>query len=196
MSVASTRPKPPAERLLTAADLAALPEELPSGPVLYELDNGRLVTMAPPGDTHGSVELKIAAQLLFQGEYRGLGKARSGEVGLVLWRNPDRVVGVDALFVSNARLPIARSPEGYLETIPDLVAEVLGKNGTLAGIADKVRDYLAAGVRVVWVADPRTATVTEYRLGQAVRAFGRGGELTVEDVIPGFCVRVDDLFAE
>ena len=36
-------------RLLTAADLAVLPSQLPSGPVLWELDNGRLVVMAPPG---------------------------------------------------------------------------------------------------------------------------------------------------
>ena len=39
----------PIPRLFTVADLAALPDELPSGPVHYELDNGRLITMPPPG---------------------------------------------------------------------------------------------------------------------------------------------------
>ena len=54
-------------RLLTAADLAELPSELPSGTVRYELDDGRLIVMAPPGDEHGAVELRIAAALLYQG---------------------------------------------------------------------------------------------------------------------------------
>ena len=36
-------------RLLTVADLAVFPDELPSGPVKYELDDGKLVMMAPPG---------------------------------------------------------------------------------------------------------------------------------------------------
>ena len=39
----------PCQRLFTAADLEALPSELPSGPIDYELDNGRLVfIMVPP----------------------------------------------------------------------------------------------------------------------------------------------------
>ena len=40
---------PVRQRLLTAADLAVLPRHSPSGDVKYELDDGRLVVMAPPG---------------------------------------------------------------------------------------------------------------------------------------------------
>src|SRR5579864_6201248 len=102
----ATVTKPKAERLLTAADLAALPEELPSGPVLYELDNGRLIIMPPPGDIHGSTEHKFAGHFFMQGEMRGLGKSRCGEVGIILWRDPDRVVGADAVFIANRSLPL------------------------------------------------------------------------------------------
>jgi Uma2 family endonuclease len=35
----------PPDRLLTIADVAALPSELPSGPVQYELKDGRLIIM-------------------------------------------------------------------------------------------------------------------------------------------------------
>src|SRR5262245_23482157 len=152
---------PPLPRPLTVADLAALPSELPTGPVHYELDNGRLVIMPPPGDIHGAVENNIAADLKVQGERRGHGKARCGEVMIILWRNPDRVVGADALFVTNASLPLRRSLEGYLETIPELIVEVRSKNDTQPEIDQKVRDYLGAGVKVAWVPDPDTQTVTE-----------------------------------
>src|SRR5262249_48861632 len=126
-------PRPPVEagtRLFTAADLAELPSELPSGPVLWELDNGRLISMPPPRDLHGAAEGNLITALKVQGEQRGHGRARSGDVGIILWRNPDRVVGADAAFIANVSLPIRRSAEGYLETIPDLVVEVRSKNDT------------------------------------------------------------------
>ena len=190
----SVLPPLPGERLLTVADLAALPAELPSGPVLYELDNGRLSFMPPPGNDHGAVENKFAGSFLYEGEKRGHGKARCGEVGIVLWRNPDRVVGADAVFITNASLPLRESPEGYLETIPELVVEVMSKNDSLAAMIRKVADYHRAGVRVVWVADPIARTVTAYRLNQPPQMFQATDILTVEDIIPGFKLPVAEVF--
>jgi len=194
-TIAKSRTKPSlVPRLLTVADLAVLPSELPSGPVLYELDNGKLVVMPPPGDIHGALESNLITQLKIQGEERGLGKARSGEVMIILRRNPDRVVGADALFIVNSSLPIRRSTEGFLETIPDLVLEVRSKNDTLAKIQRKVGEYLTAGVQVVWVADPFNETVTAYRRGRKPRVFTTRDTLTVEDIIPGFQMPVADVF--
>lgn len=192
-----TPPTPPAEpraRLLTAADLAALPSELPSGTVRYELDNGRLVIMAPPGDLHGAVESNIATELKVQGERRGLGKARSGDVGVVLRRNPDRVVGADAVFIASGSLPLRHSREGYLETIPDLVVEVRSPNDTLREVLDKLQEYLDAGAKVVWIADPESQTVTAYRRDQEPELFHAADTLAVDDIIPGFRALVRDLF--
>ena len=183
-------------RWWTAADLAALPDELPSGPVRYELDNGELVTMSPPGYVHGVIEATLTTHLKIQGEWRGCGKVCCGEAGIVLWRNPDRVVGADAAFVATANLPVRRSPEGYLETIPDLVVEVMSPNDTRPEVQRKVDDYLHAGVRVVWVLDPARRTLAIHRPGQAVETLGEADTLTVPEVIPGFSLRVADALAE
>jgi len=115
---------------------------------------------------------------------------------VVLWRNPDRVVGADAVFLSNASLPLRRSPGGYLETIPDLVVEVVSKRDRSVEVAQKVADYLRAGVRVVWVADPMPQTITEHRTGVEPRVWRDDDVLTVEDVIPGFRFRVRDAFVD
>src|SRR5438067_9191860 len=132
MTIAASRPPIEIrERMYTAADLAELPSELPSGTVRYEIDNGRLITMPPPGDEHGAVEANFAFLLKLNGQRRDLGKTRCGDVAVILWRDPDRVVGADAVFIANASLPIRRSREGYLETIPDLVVEVVSKNDTV-----------------------------------------------------------------
>jgi Uma2 family endonuclease len=184
----------PLARLLTVADLAALPNELPSGPVKFELDDGRLVVMPPPGDIHGAVDLNINAQLKVQGELKGHGKARS-EVGVILWRDPDRVVGPDGQFIQKNQLPLRVSREGYLETIADLFVEVRSKNDSRPVVRRKVKDYLKAGARVVWVADPAKQTVTEYRPRQKPKVYRMGDVLTLEDIIPGFRMAVEEVFA-
>src|SRR3954468_10613177 len=105
---------------LTVADIAKFPRSLPSGDVRWELLDGEPIPMSPPGYVHCKIALKIGAQLLVQGEQRGLGEA-GDEVAIILRRNPDRVVGADAVFVAKASLPARLSSEGYLETIPELV---------------------------------------------------------------------------
>ena len=178
-------------RLLTIADVAVLPSELPSGAVRYELDDGRLIIMPPPGYLHASADGKLTTQLTVQGEYRGHGKAL-GEIGIILRRNPDRLVGADAAFITNALLPPRLSVEGYLETIPELIVEVRSKNDTWAEIRRKVAEYLAAGVHVVWVPDPEARTVTEFRPSQPERVYHDGDTLMVDDLIPGFKLLVRD----
>jgi Uma2 family endonuclease len=202
MSNPTTIPQPPSwphdwtPKLFTAADLEQMPSDLPSGPVLYELHHGVLITMPPPGDIHGAVELNIGTHLKVQGEWNGHGKARSGDVSIILARNPDHVFGADAVFITNARLPIRRSPEGYLETIPELVVEVSSKNNTLAALERKAQDYLQAGSVVVWVIDPINRNVVEYRHGTPPRTYAENDMLTVADLIPGFSVLVRDVLQE
>jgi Uma2 family endonuclease len=182
-------------RLLTAADLTALPAELPSGPVKYELDNGRLVVTAPPADEHSVIQHRIGIALYKHAEALGLGEARS-EVGVILRRNPDRVVGPNAAFIAKRSLPVKRSPEGYLETIPDLIIEVRSKNDTPAELRGKVEEYLQAGVHIVWVVEPQSKTVTVLLPKETAREFKIGEMLTAEGIIPGFKVPVAELFSE
>jgi Uma2 family endonuclease len=184
------------DRLFTAADLELLPTDLPSGPIDYELDNGRLVfIMVPPGDLHGAVQSNIVTELKIQGERRGFGKART-EVGIVLWRNPDRVVGADIAFVAKKSLPIRRTSEGYLDTIPELVVEIRSKNDSLKYVERKVRDYLKAGVQIVWVPDSTAATVTVHAATGKPNVYGENDTLELPGLIPDFSMAVTEVFRE
>jgi Uma2 family endonuclease len=183
---------PAAQRLLTAADLAVLPRTLPSGDVKYELDDGRLVVMAPPGDIHARRQAKIIRYLDSEGEDKGHGEVR-GEVAIILRRNPDRVVGADAAFILNRSLPVRKSPEGYLLTIPELVVEVRSKNDSSPEIAAKNDEYFAAGVELIWVIDPDSRMVTISRRGQTDEILQITDTLTCQ-LIPGFAIPVANLF--
>src|SRR5207248_9442375 len=125
---------PPVPRLLTAADLAALPDELPSGPVKYELDDGRLVVMPLPGGIHGAVNANVVFQLKLQGDQAGHGKTLT-ETGVILRHGPDRLVGPDSCFVMTTSLPLKYSAEGFLETIPPLRVQVRIKHDSGAELA-------------------------------------------------------------
>ncbi|HYH64494.1 MAG TPA: Uma2 family endonuclease [Urbifossiella sp.] len=179
-------------RLLTCADLAVLPTTLPSGDVRYELDNGRLVIMPPPGDIHGRTQYKVGRYLDTHAEELGLGEGWV-EVGIVLRRDPDRVVGADAAFVLKASQPVRVTTEGWLETIPEIVVEIRSKNDTTPEVLAKRDEYFDAGVRVVWVLDPDDRTVVVHAPPAAPVVFATADTLT-SPLLPGFAVPVALLF--
>ncbi|HEV7221496.1 MAG TPA: Uma2 family endonuclease [Pirellulales bacterium] len=193
-TVASRPPIEAVPRPFTAADLAEMPRELPSGSVHYELDDGRLVAMSPPGRRHGLVESRISKTLSNAVEESKLGEVYTGETGIVLRRNPDRVVGADVVFVRQTSLPAQESQEGYLETIPDLVVEVVSKNDTGPFVQRKVDDYLRAGVQVVWVADPDARTLTEHRRDAKPRSFAHEETVELPEMIPGLKLSLKEVF--
>jgi Uma2 family endonuclease len=182
----------PAEMLLTEYDFARLPSELAGRAVVYELHHGRLIIIPPPGYDHARSGTRLGSALYSQGELRGHGHAVIGEVGIVLGRDPDHILGCDGAFITNARLPVGRSTEGYLETIPELIAEVRSKNDTLAYTARKAGEWLAAGAVLVWVLDPIGRRVFAHRVGAAPEELAEDGVLTCEDIIPGFSLAVRD----
>src|SRR4029077_9658839 len=151
--------------------------------------------MSPPGEIHGSVQATAAHLLKMHGQKKGLGKAFA-EVTVILRRNPDRVVGPDAAFVMKRSLPARTSRENYLETIPELVAEVRSKNDTRSEMRAKAQEYLSAGVLLVWVIDPSSKTVTVFSPRENPQNLREGDSLTAKGIIPGFKVPVAELFAE
>jgi Uma2 family endonuclease len=185
----------PILRRFTIADLAAMPDEVPSGTVKYELDNGRLIATSPPDVAHGSCHIRLVAALHSHCNERELGEVLMS-VGVILWRKPDRCVGPDITFISRGRLPPKVSPEDYLETIPELIVEIRSKNDTIAYLDRKVSDYLKAGARVVWIVDPGTKTVVEHRPIAAPKTLDIADVLTCDDIIPGFQLSLAELFKE
>ncbi|HEY2910809.1 MAG TPA: Uma2 family endonuclease, partial [Gemmataceae bacterium] len=116
------------------------------------------------------------------------------EVAVILRRDPDRVVGADAAFILKDSLPARRSKEDYLETIPEIVIEVRSKNDSMNEVRAKKEEYFTAGVREVWVLDPRDHTVAIHQAGKPVSVLGEADSLTTP-LLPGFAVPIAKLFA-
>jgi Uma2 family endonuclease len=161
----------------------------------FELDEGRLRVMEPPGFGHGDVALTLGALLRTHVRRRRLGKVVT-ESGFVLRRSPDTVYGPDVAFVRAHRLPPAGAAHRYFEGPPDLAVEVRSPNDRPGEIAEKVDRYLAAGTALVWVVDPRARTVTVHAPETTSRDLHATDVLDGGDVIPGFTVPLAELFED
>jgi Uma2 family endonuclease len=178
-------------RLLTGEDLERL-----SGIGPCELIDGRIVPMSPTGDEHGRIEVNFSVALKGFVKSRRLGHVLGGEVGVYTQRGPDRVRGADVAYLSNERYARRGRAGGFLEVAPDLVVEILSPNDTVGELTQKLREYFAIGVRVVWVADPAARCVFVHRSLTDVREFRESDRLPGDDVLPGFDEPVAALFEE
>lgn len=179
-------------QLLTAEQLWALPG-VPGK--RYELVGGELVEVPGAGGLHGLL-VKVFLRLLdpFVLAHR-LGEVFADGVGYIIARGPDVVRIPDVSFIARERLPAGGIPEGFIPGAPDLAVEIVSPGDRAEEVYGKVREYLDAGARLVWVVWPRHRTVTVYTPDGQVRERREGDELDGGDVLPGFQVRVAELFA-
>jgi Uma2 family endonuclease len=175
--------------LLTAEEFGRLPD--PPDGSKQELVKGVIVTMPPPKAIHGIVQSRIDRKLGPFIDERRLGWIVT-ESGTVLDRDPDTVRGPDVAFYSITRQPTV--PEDYFEIAPDLAVEVLSPDDRRSRVRAKIREYIAAGVRLVWLVDPETRTVLEYRGSLRGTEYDEADTLTGADVLPEFSCRVADFF--
>jgi Uma2 family endonuclease len=87
-------------------------------------------------------------------------------------------------------LPPGPLPDGYLDVVPELVFEVKSPSDRWAKITTKVGEYLDAGILVVCVLDPQTATLTVYRADEFPRTLERAEEFTLPELLGDFRARV------
>ena len=110
---------------------------------------------------------------------------------------PEQVRIPDVAFIRWERFPNGKLPREPVPALaPDLAIEVLSKGNTEPEMQRKLRDYFAAGVRLVWYIDPESQTATAYTAADQSTAIGRDGVLDGGDVLPGFTLSLTELFAK
>jgi Uma2 family endonuclease len=118
----------------------------------------------------------------------------TGSAGYVLEEVPPTVRGPDVAFLSTGRIPANAPRRGFWRVAPDLAVEVLSPSNSPAETQDKLSQYFAAGVRMVWLVDPIAETVTVEDPTGVLRTVGGGEVLTGEPVLPDLRIEVAALF--
>ena len=149
--------------------------------------------MNRPYTAHGYFTMRIAFLLQQFVDSHDLGRVGGADAGVVTERDPDTVRGPDVAYfddVSNADDVLAE----YASIPPVVAVEVVSPEDRVNKIAAKVDEYLAFGVRQVWVVDPEEKDVAVHRPGQSMTLLEGDDELTGGAELPGFTCRVSDFF--
>jgi Uma2 family endonuclease len=180
----------PAATNLTIEEFLIL--ETPEGKA--ELVRGELRLSPPPGGRHGIVWANLIALLHRHINKTGVGHVFS-ESSFELVELPRTIRAPDVAFVRKERLPAGALDDARLKLAPDLAAEILSPSETASRLDEKLDDYAASRVPLVWVIDPQRRTVMVIAADTPVRWLREGDTLDGGATIPGFVRPVSELFA-
>jgi Uma2 family endonuclease len=163
----------------------------------YEVVNGQRLETPRMGSYESVLANDLAAYII---EHFG----RVGRLGWVeievLFRidvSTDLQRRPDLAFVSYERWPRRKrpTPKDAWNVVPDLAVEVVSENNTANQIQEKIQAYFRCGVRLVWVVYPIQQLVYVYRSLTQITVVQRADRLDGGDVLAGFSLPLDDLFA-
>lgn len=148
---------PTVRKPATYADLEAVHPHL-----VAEILDGELVTHPRPVPKHS-----FAANALGSEVTDAFQRGRSGPGGWLFFVEPELHLGADVVVPDIAGWHRERAPnfgKSYIETAPDWVCEVLSPSTERHDKGAKRRIYAEAGVRYMWLLDPRAELLETFSL--------------------------------
>jgi Uma2 family endonuclease len=183
--------------MATATQARHTPEELLeiTDRPMPELIDGRIVERVPMGRKSDAVAARILRLIGNFVDAHRLGVINGAQGSFQIFPDDPKKVRIpDVSFARRERLPEGGVEEGHGKIAPDLVVEVISPNDLIVEVMAKVRDFLNAGVPMIWVANPDTSDVHVYRSDGTVALLQGTDVLDGGDVLPGFRCPVADLF--
>jgi Uma2 family endonuclease len=185
---------------MSIADFVRLYDQ--DGP--FELIDGERIPLVPGVAEHTEL-IKLIYKLLLAYEQKMQSVSVYSEAPYVLVYSPDWVTGAripDVMAYAAQRMENykAQTPDWGKKPyvlVPDLCIEVISSNDVYSEVDAKVERYLADGVRLVWVFNPRTSSVRVHN-ANSIQSVRLTQEHTLDggDVLPDFALPVRDVFPE
>ena len=102
----------------------------------------------------------------------------------------------DVAFVSNKKIPKEGEPYSKWEFAPDLAVEVISPSEIYDKVFDKLSDYFSAGVKQVWLVEPRFERIRIYSTPEESKTLTKQQNLTCEEILPGFKLDLTEIFID
>jgi Uma2 family endonuclease len=177
------------EKLLTADAFGRLSDTRG-----WELDDGRLVELKVGADSNLIAGEVYGHLWAFCRETR-LGWAIPPDTAFQFFpAHPNRVGKPDGGFIRGDRMPGRSSRRTFIRVTPDLAVEVVSPNDKAEKVRRKAREYMDLKVPLLWVIYPGSGTALVHRPSGVMTDVAPDGFLDGEDVLPGFRLRLADLF--
>lgn len=180
--------------LMTTEEMLALPENGMERDLIRGELREKPVTVR--NRFHSTAESKIVGFLTLWElqKTQSLGRICSGEAGCILQRNPDTTVGIDVAYFSAETVARQTDATTLFDGAPLLAVEILSPTDQMEEIEEKIDEYLAVGVPLVWIVNLKRRTVTVYRPDAKPQLFNDTQELSGDPHLLGLRVPVAMIF--
>jgi Uma2 family endonuclease len=182
-----------ATKLMTADEFYDFVHRPENADRFLELVRGEVIELASPTKPHGFLcanVARIVGNYTFQ---RKKGYVTSNDTGVIVERDPDTVRGPDVAMYEDAVVIEEIHPK-YGEVPPLLAVEVLSPEDRASQILRKIAEYIKSGVKLVWVVDLESRSVTVYRPDKPQEVLTGDQELTGDGILPGFRCKISEVF--
>lgn len=176
--------------------------QMPEINLRYEIIDGEMIMSPAPTSEHQLFLTNLLFELRQFIKRRKLGVVLPAPLDVLIRKSPLKTRQPDVLFLSTERTGIKGRDElkdmPMIEVAPDLVVEILSPSDRSTVLQGKLQDYARIGALECWLISPEAETVEVLRFTPAgimrVNLYGAGDTLR-SDLLPGFKMKVDDIFA-
>lgn len=182
---------------MTAEQFVECRSDLPDGGRWHELHEGRPVLMEAPDDAHGTAVLNLSKALaswLQNRDERKIGYAVH-QIGLLVERDPDSVFCPAMSFFDSGR-PFEQSDHAIATAPPRLVVDVASANDRRSEMRTRTLAYAVLGVKTIWIPDPTKKEIQVIAADDHTLALASWQTLEGGAALPGFAIKVEDVFAQ
>lgn len=151
---------------------------------------GELLIMPPVGGNSGNREADLIADVTIWNRQSNSGKVFSSSTIFHLPKGGYRSPDVAWIKLERWEALSAEEREKFPPLCPDFVIELRSRTDSLISLQEKMREYLASGLRLGWLINPQQQKVEIYRLNSDVEIINLPAVLSGEDVLPGLVLNL------
>jgi Uma2 family endonuclease len=156
--------------------------------------NGEIIIMPPTGGETGNRNFELSANFAIWNRQYRLGVCFDSSTCFKLPNGADRSPDVSWIKQERWDTLSSEQKEKFPPIAPDFVLELISPTDSLKKTQEKMQEYMENEVRLGWLIDRKTRRVEIHRLGQAVEVLESPTELSGEDVLPGFVLKLETVW--
>ncbi|MBF2016272.1 MAG: Uma2 family endonuclease [Rivularia sp. T60_A2020_040] len=158
-------------------------------------EQGELIIMSPTGGETGNRNFDLIGQIWFWNRKNNLGKAFDSSTGFKLPNGATR--SPDASWITMERWDslTPQQRKKFLPLCPDFAVELVSESDDVEDARKKMHEYIANGLRLGWLINPKDKQVEIYRSEKEVEILQSPKSLSGENILTDFTLDLQNILA-
>ncbi len=161
--------------------------------------SGELIIMSPTGGSAGKKNFRLIQQLGNWIDKDKMGIGFDSSTVFVLPNGARKSPDASWIKLDRWNKLTSEQQDGFPPIVPDFVIELVSpsdlKNQRYQDVQLKMQEYIANGVKLGWLIEPKSKTVEIYRQGKAPQVLNNITNISGENILPGFVLDLAYIFS-